>query len=183
MIVTLQLLMETLVALLHLLLVPDQCGQAVQRTRVQVVGVTPHDATQRLRLTDHLRPRLTRKRLGGRGSLPTLKLFMGITNVSFLKTAPGAHSCCVAHLAHSADIIGSFLLLRLLSHAKQQSGVLFVALHSQGHEALHRLEQLRGEKTQGGFLSVACFPSLQGVGADLCDAFYLSQDSSIIAMP
>lgn len=63
-----------------------------------------------------------------------------------LKTAPGTHSWCVAHLAHSADIIGSFLLLGLLSHAKQQSGVLFVALDSQGHKALHRLEQLEGKK-------------------------------------
>lgn len=57
-VVTLQLLVKTLVALLHLLLVPDQRGQAVQRTRVQVVGVAPHHAAQRLRLADHLRPRL-----------------------------------------------------------------------------------------------------------------------------
>lgn len=57
-VVTLQLLVKTLVALLHLLLVPGQRGQAVQRTRVQVIGVAPHHAAQRLRLTDHLRPRL-----------------------------------------------------------------------------------------------------------------------------
>lgn len=51
---TLQLLMKTLVALLHLLLVPNQRCQAVQRTRVQIISVTPHDPTQCLRLTDHL---------------------------------------------------------------------------------------------------------------------------------
>lgn len=60
-VVALQLLMETLVALLHLLLVSDQRGEAVQRTRVQVVSVTPHHSTQRLGLTDHLRPGLTHR--------------------------------------------------------------------------------------------------------------------------
>lgn len=51
-----------------------------------------------------------------------------------------------AYLAHSADIISCFLFLSLLRHAEQQSGVLFVALHSQSHEALHRLQQLEGDK-------------------------------------
>lgn len=60
-VVALQLLMETLVALLHLLLVTDQCCQAVQRTRVQIISMTPHNSTQRLRLTNHLRPRLRHK--------------------------------------------------------------------------------------------------------------------------
>lgn len=57
----LQLQMKTLVALLQLLLVSDQRCQAVQRTRVQVISVTPHNSTQRLCLTDHLRPRLRHK--------------------------------------------------------------------------------------------------------------------------
>lgn len=57
-VVALQLLMKTLVALLHLLLVTDQRCQAVQRTGVQIISVTPHNSTQRLRLTNHLRPRL-----------------------------------------------------------------------------------------------------------------------------
>lgn len=57
----LQLLMKTLVALLQLLLVSDQRCQAVQRTRVQVISMTPHNSTQGLCLTDHLRPRLRHK--------------------------------------------------------------------------------------------------------------------------
>lgn len=55
-VVALQLLMKTLVALLHLLLVADQRCEAMQRTRVQIISVTPHNPTQRLRLTNHLRP-------------------------------------------------------------------------------------------------------------------------------
>ncbi len=47
-----------------------------------------------------------------------------------------------AHLADSADVVGSFLFLSLLSYAEQQGGVLFIALHSQRHEALRRLQQL-----------------------------------------
>lgn len=161
-VVALQLLMKTLVALLHLLLVTDQCCQAVQGTGVQIVGMAPHNSTQRLRLTNHLRPRLghtdplkwsslnSSKRRGERlsewwwwwwcwcagrprtGQRPANQLAMS-TQES-------------AYLAHSADIISCFLFLSLLSHAEQQSSVLFIALHSQSHEALHCLQQLEGDK-------------------------------------
>lgn len=57
-IVALQLLMKTLVALLHLLLVSYECGEAVQWPRVQIISVIFHDPTQSLRLMDYLRPRL-----------------------------------------------------------------------------------------------------------------------------
>lgn len=57
-VVALQLLMKTLVALFHLLLVTDQRCQAVQRPRVQIISVTPHHSTQCFCLTNHLRPGL-----------------------------------------------------------------------------------------------------------------------------
>lgn len=60
-VVTLQLLMKVLVALLHLLLVTYQRSQTVQRTRVQIVSMTSHHSTQRFSLTNHLRPGLTRQ--------------------------------------------------------------------------------------------------------------------------
>lgn len=80
----LQLLMKTLVALLQLLFVTDECCQAMQRTRVQVISVTPHHSTQGLRLTDHLRPRLR---------CTTVKLTMDLLAVTHCSHKKNKNKC------------------------------------------------------------------------------------------
>lgn len=54
----LNLLMDGLVALLHLLLVFDHHGEPVQRARVELLSVGLHDLTQVLSLLHHVSPRL-----------------------------------------------------------------------------------------------------------------------------
>lgn len=54
----LDLLVQALVASLHLLLVPDQGGKPVQGPRVHLVSVAPHHPTQLLGLSDYLGPGL-----------------------------------------------------------------------------------------------------------------------------